>query len=133
VPSIARIRHNIMLVITFPSMFLFFYQFIEFIKVIYVEVFFYIHDVPSYFFFFFFFFFSFSTISIITVMGLYWWCLFSICWANADLSVFNLIFLMCSLYLVVRVLPVWPMCTALAGYFVYPTLFVGVCFSFLIY
>jgi hypothetical protein len=46
----------------------------------------------------------------ITVIGPYWWRLFSICWSNADSSLFSLMFLTFSLH-VVRFLPVWPMCT----------------------
>jgi hypothetical protein len=49
-----------------------------------------------------------STVSMIAVIGPYWCCLFSICWANADLFLLKRMFLICSLYLV-KFLPIWPM------------------------
>jgi hypothetical protein len=69
-----------------------FYQFVKSIKIINIEIFIYVYQIA---------FISCSTISMISVIGPYWWPLFNMCWAKADSSLLSFMFLMCSLYVFV--------------------------------
>jgi hypothetical protein len=73
------VKHTIP-IIALHGIFLLFYRFVEFIKIINVKNFFYVHQIillPC------------STISLTSVTGPYWWHLFIMCRAKADSSLLS--------------------------------------------